>query len=232
MEDPLKDKVHIIGVLEDGILSIPLKTMRVLQDADLIFGKERHLAFFPNHSAKKIPIKSNQEEIAKTIKENLGQLQMAVLASGDPNFYGIAQFFIEKLGRDRVEILPNVNVMQLAFARIKESWSDAFLGSVHGRPIEAIVESVRKAPKAGLLTDEKHSPAAVAQTLLEKGVENRLAYVCENLGSAEERTTQADLESLTEMRFSPLSVLIVIKSETIFLQAPKPPEIDAEEGRI
>ena len=213
MGDSLKDKVHIVGVLDDGVLSIPLKTMRIMQDADLMFGGERHLAFFPNHSAKKIPIKSNLKEIAETIKMNLGRLQMTVLASGDPNFYGIAKYLIGRLGKEAVEIVPNVSAMQLAFARIKESWEDAYLGSVHARPIEAIVESVRRAPKAGLFTDEEHTPAVIARTLLENGVENRIAYVCENLGGAEERVTRTDLERLTEMRFSPLNVLIIIKSE-------------------
>jgi precorrin-6Y C5,15-methyltransferase (decarboxylating) len=209
--DPLKDKVHIVGVLDDGIYSLPLKIIDLLHHTDLMFGGERHLAFFPNHTAKKIPIKSNLQEIAETIQSNLGQLQMAVLASGDPNFYGIAKYLIGRLGKEAVEIVPNVSAMQLAFARIKESWDDAFLGSVHARPIEAIIESIRNAEKAGLFTDDKHTPAQIAGKLLESGIENRTAYVCENLGGGEERVTATDLKGLLDKTFSPLNVLIVKK---------------------
>ena len=211
MGDPLKDKVHIVGVLDDGIYSLPLKTIDLLHHTDLMFGGERHLALFPNHTARKVPIKSNLKEIAETIQSNLGQLQMAVLASGDPGFYGIAKFLVGKLGKEAVEIVPNVSAMQLAFARIKESWEEAFLGSVHARPIEKIIESVRHAEIAGLFTDDKHTPGEIAGRLLEAGVENRTAYVCENLGGEEERITASDLKGLSGRVFSPLNVLIIKK---------------------
>ena len=98
MSDPFKEKVYIVDVGEDGLLSMSLKAMRLLQEAELLFGAERLLSFFPNHDAKKIPIQSN-----------LGRRQMAVLASGDPNFCGIARDLMEQLGKKAVEIVPNVS---------------------------------------------------------------------------------------------------------------------------
>lgn len=238
MGDPLKDKVHIVGILDDGIYSLPLKTIDLLHHTDLMFGGERHLAFFPNHTAKKIPIRSNLKEIVETIRSNLGKLQMAVLAAGDPNFYGVAGYLVGRLGKEAVEIVPNVSAMQLAFARVKESWADAFLGSVRARPMEKIIESVRHAETAGLFTDDKNTPAEIAGRLLESGVENRAAYVCENLGGAEERVTATDLKGLTQKTFSSLNVLIIMKREDpAFINSVKkkpempPPGVD-EEGRI
>lgn len=63
MGDPLKEKVHVFGVGKDGVLSMNLKAMRLLQDAEWIFGPERLLAFFPNHDAKKIPIPDEEGRI-------------------------------------------------------------------------------------------------------------------------------------------------------------------------
>jgi len=211
MGDPLKERVHIFGVGEEGILSMTLKAMRLLQDAEWIFGPERLLAFFPNHDAKKIPIGSNFKEIARTIQSNLGRRQMAVLDSGDPNFSGIAQGLVEQLGKDSVEIIPNVSAMQLAFARIKESWEGAYLGSVQGRPLQDVVEPVRHAVKVGILTDEQNTPSALATLLLERGVDHRTAYVCENLGGPDARVTGLDLEQLPGRRFSPSAVVILLK---------------------
>src|SRR5581483_4304200 len=236
--DPLKDKVHIVGILDDGIYSLPLKTIDLLHHTDLMFGGERHLALFPNHTAKKVPIESNLKEIAETIASHLGKLQMAVLASGDPNFYGIAEYLVGRLGKEAVEINPNVSTLQLAFARIKERWDGAFLASVHGRPMEKIIESVRHAERAGLFTDDKNTPAEIAVRLLESGVENRTAYVCENLCGSDERITATDLKGLTEKTFSSLNVLIILKREDpAFIHHVKeepempPPGVD-EEGRI
>lgn len=241
MGDPLKEKVHVIGVGEDGVLSMSLKAMRLLQDAEWIFGPERLLAFFPNHDAKKIPIQSDLKEIAGMIQSNLGRRQMAVLAPGDPNFCGIARDLVARLGKEGVEIVPNVSAIQLAFARIKESWEEAYLGSVRGRPIEGAIEPVRYAVKAGLLTDAENTPSALAKALLERGVENRTAYVCENLGEGDERVTELDLALLPGKSFSPRTVLILLKGlkrqtrkpigSNAEKHAPSSPSGD-EEGRL
>lgn len=211
MGDPLKEKVRIVGVGPEGILSMSLKAMRAIQDADILFGSERILGFFPNHDAKKVPIQSDLREVVETIRSNLGRLQMAVLAAGDPNFFGIAPELVAQLGKGAVEILPNVSAMQLAFARIKEGWEDAYFGSVRGRPIEAIIEPVRLAGKAGLLTDARNHPAAVAQMLLQRGIEGRTVYVFEETGSGEERLTETDLAGLAGKNFSTADLMILLK---------------------
>lgn len=240
MGHPLKEKVHVIGVGADGILSMDLKAMRLLQDAEWIFGPERLLAFFPNHDAKKIPIRSNLKEIAEMIQSNLGGRQMAVLASGDPNFCGIARDLVEQLGKEAIEIIPNVSAMQLAFARIKESWEEAYLGSAQGRPIEEMVEPVRHAVKAGLLTDAQNTPAAIAKVFLAQGIENRTAYICENLAEGDERVTELDLEQLPGRSFSPRTILILLKRSNR-METPaqsnaenraRSPHTDNEEGQI
>lgn len=234
MEDPLKEKVHIIGVGEDGILSMSLKAMRLMQDAELLFGPERLLAFFPSHDAKKIPIQSNLDEITKMIQSSLGRRQMAVLAPGDPNFCRIAQDLIQRLGRTVVEIVPNVSAVQIAFARIKESWEEAYFASVEGRPIAEIIEPVRHAAKAALLTDEKATPSAIAQALLERGIENRSASVCENVGGSDTRITETDLKQLIGKSFAPGAILILLKRSNTNGGSGSivPSSASNEEGRI
>ncbi|MBI3803801.1 MAG: precorrin-6y C5,15-methyltransferase (decarboxylating) subunit CbiE [Nitrospirae bacterium] len=211
MGEPFKEKVQVVGVGEDGILSMSLKAMRLIQDAEILFGSERLLALFPNHDAKKILLQADLKEAVGIIRSNLGRRQMAVLAPGDPNFFGIGPELIAQLGKDGVEIFPNVSTMQLAFARIKEGWGDAYLGSVRNRPIEAIVEPVRAASKAGLLTDDRHTPAAVAQLLLQHGIEERRVYLFEEIGGGEERLTKTNLTHLIGKTFSPAGVMILLK---------------------
>jgi len=205
------DKVQIIGLGDDGVASLPLSSMQRMQEAELLFGGERHLSFFPSHPAQKIPIKSNLKEVAEMLKANLGKKRMVVLASGDPNFYGIAKYLIGCLGKEAVEIIPGVSAMQLAFARIGESWEDAVLASCHARPIEGIIELVRRSRKIGLFTDDKNTPAMIARSLRERGIENCIAAVCENLGGTDERITWSDLDRLVHGEFLPLNVLILLR---------------------
>jgi precorrin-6Y C5,15-methyltransferase (decarboxylating) len=157
------------------------------------------------------------------IKRSLGQERIVVLASGDPNFFGIASYLTGKLGKDSFEIIPNVSAMQLAFARIRESWEDAVFVSAHARPIEDIVETVWSNDKVGIFTDAEHTPAAIAKVLLERGIEGYLVYVCQNLGEKEEKVIETDLAGLCETKCSSLNTLILLsdRKEPVSAHSPR-----------
>ena len=77
---------------------------------------------------------SNLDEAIERIAQ-AGDKRVVVLASGDPLFYGVARYLCDKLGKDRFEVVPHVSSMQLAFARVKESWEEAFLTNLANRPL-------------------------------------------------------------------------------------------------
>jgi precorrin-6Y C5,15-methyltransferase (decarboxylating) len=206
-----KGKVHIIGVAPEGASSLLSEARRLLNGAEIILGGKRLLDMFPSLAGEKITIKNNLAEVTELISRNLGRKRMVVLASGDPNFYGIARYLTAKLGKDVLEIMPNVSAMQVAFARIKEGWEDAVLVSVHSRPIEDIVEMVRLNNKVGIFTDDEHTPATIAKVLLEHGVGGYRAYVCQNLGRKDENVIKTDLPGLRQVKASPLNVLILLR---------------------
>lgn len=208
-----RDKVYIIGIGPGGVSSLAPETRHIIDGAEILFGGKRLLDMFTSTIGQRIIIRNNLAEISEQIKANLGQKRMAVLASGDPGFYGIAKYLIGKLGKDIFEIIPNVSSMQLAFARIKESWDDATFLSVHSRPIEDIIKAVRLSHKIGIFTDQENNPAAIARILLAHGIDGYQAYVCEDLGEANERITETNLYSLSKMSFSSLNILILLKEQ-------------------
>jgi precorrin-6Y C5,15-methyltransferase (decarboxylating) len=105
--------------------------------------------------------------------------------------------------------------MQLAFARVKESWDDAYLTDLAAQPLELVVEKARIAAKVGVFTTEAAPPSAVAQGLLDRKIDYFTAYVCENLGSPDERVTHAELAEIARQEFSPLNVLILIRKPDV-----------------
>ena len=206
-----KDKVYVIGVAPDGVSSLLPEARRLVNRAEIVLGGKRLLDMLSSLTGEKITIKNNLAEVTDLIKRNLGRKRMVVLASGDPNFYGIASYLTAKLGKDIVEIIPNVSAMQVAFAHIKESWEDAVFASVHSRPIEDIVETVRLNHKIGIFTDDEHTPATIARVLLEHGVDGYQAYVCQNLGRKDEKVIETDLYGLRQTECSPLNILILLR---------------------
>jgi precorrin-6Y C5,15-methyltransferase (decarboxylating) len=105
--------------------------------------------------------------------------------------------------------------MQLAFARVKESWDDAFLTNLASQPLEMVAEKARTAAKVGVFTTESAPPNVVAQALLDRKIDYFTAYVCENLGSPDERVTHAELTDIARQEFSPLNVLILVRKPDV-----------------
>ena len=203
-------KVHIVGIGDDGVDGMTAQARRLLEAADLLLGPESCAALLPAPLAARLQASVSLEELIERIEAATSQ-QIVVLASGDPLCYGTARHVCAKLGKDRFEVVPHVSSMQLAFARVKESWEDAFLANLSGQSIERVIDRIRSSETVGLFTSEQWPPSAVARTLLEEGISYFGAYVCENLGSPDERVTQGSLADIAAETFGPLNVMILVR---------------------
>jgi precorrin-6Y C5,15-methyltransferase (decarboxylating) len=208
------EKIHIIGIGDDGLAGVTDAARHLLEQADLIIGSKQALELLPPLKAQRLLVGDSFDEALQRLSRSTAE-RVVVLASGDPLFYGVARYLCAKLGKERFEVLPHVSSMQLAFARVKESWEEAYLTDLSSRPFENVLERIRIAEKVGLFTSDKWPPAAVAKALLDHGIDYFSAYVCENLGSPDERVTQGELSDLTHEEFSPLNVMILVRKPDV-----------------
>jgi precorrin-6Y C5,15-methyltransferase (decarboxylating) len=204
------EKIHIIGIGDDGLEGVTAQARSLIERADLLIGADATLALVPAKGKARLTVGANLQEALDRIDAAKNQ-SIVVLASGDPLFYGVARYLCDKLGKDRFEVIPHVSSMQMAFARVKESWEDAFLTNLANHDIENVLEKIRIADKVGLFTSEDHPPAAVARALLDSRIDYFQAYVCENLGSPDERVTHGELKDIAGDEFSPLNVMILVR---------------------
>src|ERR1043166_8425385 len=121
----MEPKIHIIGVGGGCVAGLTGKPRELLLSAELVLGSEPTLDLVKELPAVRVPIGANLPEVVHALESQLGKKRMVVVASGDPLFYGVARYLCDKLGQDRFEVWPHVSSMQLAFARIKESWEEA-----------------------------------------------------------------------------------------------------------
>ena len=213
-------KIQIVGIGDDGVDGMTAHARRLVESAELLLGPASCAGMLPAAlQARLVPV-GGLEELVERI-EGAGDRRTVVLASGDPLFYGTARYVCGRLGKDRFEVVPHVSSMQLAFARVKESWEEAFLANLAGQSIERVIERIRGADTAGLFTSEQWPPAAVARALLDEGIDHFQAYVCENLGSPDERVTQGSLADIARESFGPLNVMILVR---------RSPAVDAAAG--
>lgn len=208
MADP--EKVHVIGIGDDGLEGMTASAHGLIDEADVLIGSEKSLGLIPQTDAERIQIGNDLSVLPGYVSRNENR-KVIVLASGDPLFYGVARFLCDRLGKERFEVVPHVSSMQLAFARVKESWEEAYLTNLANQSLEHAVEKIRTAEKAGLFTTDVCPPAAVAQALVDRKIDYFSVFVCENLGSPDERVTHAELDEVIRQQFSPLNVMILIR---------------------
>jgi len=205
------EKVFIVGVGDDGIEGMTSHAVRIVEAAHLLLGPESCRSLVPVSLQERLETVASLDELVERIEQEADR-QVVVLASGDPLFYGTARFVCDRLGKDRFEVVPHVSSMQLAFARVKESWEDAYLANLSGlSTIERVVDKIRTVDTAGLFTIQQWPPSAVAKAMLEQGLHGFQAYVCENLGSPDERVTQGTLAEIAADSFGPLNVMILVR---------------------
>lgn len=209
------ETLHVIGIGDDGPAGLtPAAAMRVASAAVLVGGR-RQLDFFPASRGPRILIDADRDRWLNELRDVYRQKKTVVLASGDPLFYGVGRLLLDFLPREDLVFVPHVSAVQLAFARLKETWNDAEIVSLHGRPLECLLPVVQQRPaKVAILTDAKNDPAAIARFLLEQGAAEGVdVCVCENLGSHEERLTRAQPGDIAGRSFSPLNVVVLLRKD-------------------
>ena len=203
-------KIQIIGIGDDGADGLTEVARAAIKRAGVLVGTKRCLSAVADGEARQIATSGNLDEIVTAIESHSNET-VVVLTSGDPLFYGVARYLCDALGKDRFDVIPNVSSMQLAFARVKESWDEAYLANLASVNLDKVVRAVRSTEKAGLFTTEVITPSVLAKSLLEQGIDYFNAYVCENLGSPNERVTQADLNEIVDGDFAPLNVVVLVR---------------------
>jgi precorrin-6Y C5,15-methyltransferase (decarboxylating) len=215
--------IYVIGIGVGGRTSLTKRPLGIIGRAGLIVGGKRHLDEFPEADAQKLPIKGGLERTAGVIEDFIfrkggeggGRPHVAVLATGDPSLFGIADFIIKKFGKRRVEIIPNVSVVQEAFARIKEKMQGLKVLSAHGRPLEGgFLRELLDAEKAAVFTDPKNTPEKISKALLDSGASGVTAYVCSNLGTTDESVKKGTLADIARGGPYPsLNTMVIIRDK-------------------
>lgn len=218
--------ILVVGVGTEGPASLLAAIHERIAEADQLWGGQRLLDQWPDHPAEKVVIGADVAELVQQLPER-GDRRVVILASGDPGFYGIVGTLLRYLPPEELEIVPHVSSLQLAFARAGLAWNEAIFTSAHARPLAEVIGWAKRVPRLGILTDRQHTPALIAQTLLEAGLADCRAIVAENLGQPDERLTDTRLAALPPMTFGPLNVLLLLRDATWQPQpifAPRPDE--------
>jgi precorrin-6y C5,15-methyltransferase (decarboxylating) CbiE subunit len=219
--------VHIIGV---GYRPLDRTAKEAILKSEVVLANDRVLDVFRRYDEYdnvkgRIKVVNNIHETRKYISENHKKMIIALLADGDPMFFGIGAMMADDLGRDRIKIYPDLSSVQVAFSRIKESWRDAFLMSLHRGPdpllrraleheLDEIPLLLEKHRKIAILTDKENNPAEIAKALVASPLTSNTSlnmYVCERLGYQDERVIEGTPREISGRTFQYPNIAIIIK---------------------
>ncbi|MFJ7646628.1 precorrin-6y C5,15-methyltransferase (decarboxylating) subunit CbiE [Lysinibacillus sp. NPDC097279] len=200
----LHQSMKLIGIGDNGQESLLPLYRQWIEDCEVLVGGERILDFFPSFTGEKMVIKGGLSTLVEKLTEETRQT--VILASGDPLFYGIGGYLAKKLN---IEVYPYMSSVQLAFSKMGESWQDAYVTSIHGRPMKGLAQRIDGKKKVALLTDADNNPNALARYLKHFGITEYRAFVAENLQGIDEKYGWYTLDELEKAEFSPLNVVIL-----------------------
>ena len=208
--------LNLIGLIPETDW-LPPALLKIIDQADTLAGTDRLLALFPDFAGERMLLSTPLESWLEKLKELQAQgRKLAVLTSGDPNYFGLAKKLLEVFEPDQVSLIPSTTVVQQAFARLKVSWERTEVVSLHGRDsLTAFWSALYRAshyPGSGYLaiyTDPDNSPGVIAKRLLGRGQQNWRMWVFEDLGTPDERVSSWTLFDAKLRKFSPLNLVVL-----------------------
>ncbi|MBU3133037.1 precorrin-6y C5,15-methyltransferase (decarboxylating) subunit CbiE [Clostridium gasigenes] len=196
--------LYIVGIGPGNKEYILPKAVSVLNKCNIILGFSRAIESIDYIESEKIIINS-LEKILNASNE-YKQEDVAIVASGDPTFYGITNYFKKNYIGD-IKVIPGISSFQYLTCKLNMAWNNAFLGSLHGRE-EDFIENVKRYKISIWLTDKKNNPAKLSGILIKESIDCNV-IVGENLSYENEVITQGSPKDYIGNEYSDLSILIV-----------------------
>lgn len=208
-------QLHIIGLGVSQQARLDESATRALQTASVVIGSERQLEVVSTlltAEQQQRPLPSLQElKVVLDTFSQRGLSSIAILASGDPLFYGIGRWFGRHFDAEQLCFYPAVSSVQAACHRLGLSLQDVTVLSLHGRPVEKIRSRLKRNQHLVILTDKYSTPQVLARECMEAGFPESELTVCESLGYAQEQVRAHLAKDLVacETVFDPLHVTII-----------------------
>ena len=203
-------KFIVIGITDNPKPWFPPEVMDIIKQGRVFSGGKRH------HEIVAPILPSDAEWIDVTVPLDAvfdyyyslftlhSSLPIIVFASGDPLFFGFANTIRRKMPEAEMELYPTFNSLQMLAHKLVMPYHDLRVVSLTGRPWPEFDKAlIERAEKIGVLTDKEHTPAAIAQRMLDYGYDAYQMSVGEHLGNPSlEKVTTLSLEEASHCDFS------------------------------
>ncbi|WP_330261505.1 precorrin-6y C5,15-methyltransferase (decarboxylating) subunit CbiE [Streptomyces sp. NBC_00539] len=203
--------VTVVGLGADGWAGLTAAARSALATAEVLIGGPRQLDLLPagecpgERVAWPSPLRP---AVPKLMAEHAGR-RIAVLASGDPMFYGIGRALAQELGPHALLVHPHPSSVSYACARLGWPVEDIEVVTVVGRPLARVAAALYEGRRLLVLSAGAASPGEIAALLRERGFGPSRMRVLEQLGSEDETAYEGHADTWDRAPGDPLNVVAV-----------------------
>lgn len=179
----------IVGIGEDAPDGLSRASRAALQAAEVIMGAPRHLALIPDNGARRIPWPVPFADGLPILDTLRGQA-VAVLASGDPFWFGAGSVLAQRYAAREWRALPALSSFTLAAAELGWPLEQTTCLGLHAAPLSRLAAHLAPGARLIVLLRDGDALGALADLLRARGFGATSVTVLEALGGPRQRVTR------------------------------------------
>ena len=207
-------KISLVGIGMGTLKTMTAQAEEAVRRADCLIGAGRMLdAVRGTEAAEGKPVLAEYrgEQILSYLRLHPEYRETAVLFSGDTGFHsgakGLADMLRKEMPEWEIQMVPGIASVVYMAARLKTSWEDAALVSLHGKE-EDFIQTVSRSRKTFLLLGGKDAGKRALERLREYGMDEVILHVGTRLSYPDERILSGTVQELGETDLDGLSVVL------------------------
>lgn len=201
--------LSIVGIGEDGRAGLSAAAIALVERAELVIGGRRHLELFGPTAGEQRLWPVPLDAAIPDILARRGR-PVAILASGDPFWFGAGVTLARSIPCDEILSVPSPSSLSLAANRMGWAMQDC---AVLGLNMRGLVPTLRRHMHQGrkilALSLNAATPADVAMLLVEHGFGRSRITVLEAVGGPRERTRTATATDFNLDGIAPLNLMAI-----------------------
>ncbi len=200
--------LHVIGLGDDGPDGLSAAARDLIANAEVLVGGARHLAMIGDGPAERLSWADGYRETLDALLARRDR-RVVVLATGDPQWFGIGAILARHVAPSEMRILPAPGSVSLAAARLAWPLQEVAAVSLHGRPLESVRRHLAPGARLLVLSENARTPARLAGLLAGDGWGASSLVVFEHLGGARERRIDGTADAWREPAGADLNIVAV-----------------------
>ena len=203
----VRPQVRIVGIGPGSREAMTHEVSEAIETADCLIGARRMLEAVARQGQPTYDAIAPQD-IADFIRTHREYRRFAVVMSGDTGFFSGTKKLLPLLEGCDTAVLPGLSSLSYLCARLKTSYEDVRVVSLHGRQ-RNILPEVRANGRLFALVGGERGINDLCRTLTAGGLGGVAVSVGQRLGYPNERIVRGTAAELTEGDYAPLSVALI-----------------------